>query len=150
MLGIQCKNTRRQRSRKLQSIITEISVLLLSHSIESNSLRPHGLHLARLPCPSPSPRTCSNSYLWSHDATQPSHLLSFPSPPAFNLSHHLGLCNELALHIRWTKFWRFHFNKYELKCINWKGRNKCEFIYRQNDCLCRKVNGIFKRAITIN
>ena len=31
----------------------------------SQSLRPHGLQHARLPCPAPSPRTCSNSYLWS-------------------------------------------------------------------------------------
>ena len=38
-----------------------ISLLLLfSHSVVSNSLRPHGLH-ARLPCPSSSPRVCSNS-----------------------------------------------------------------------------------------
>ena len=27
----------------------------------SNSLRPHGLQHARLPCPSPTPRACSNS-----------------------------------------------------------------------------------------
>ena len=150
MFDIQCKITRRQRSRKLQSIITEISVLLFSHSVKSNTLRPHGVLLARLPCPSPSPRTCLNSCPLRRDAIQPSHLLSFPSPPAFNLSHHPTLCNELALHIRWTKFWRFHFNKYELKCINWKGRNKCEFIYRQNDCLCRKLNEIYKIAIAIN
>ena len=28
---------------------------------------------------------------WVGDAIQPSHLLSSPSPPAFNLSHHQGL-----------------------------------------------------------
>ena len=28
---------------------------------------------------------------WVRDAIQPSHLLSFPSPPAFNLSQHQGL-----------------------------------------------------------
>ena len=32
-----------------------------SCSIMSNSLRPHGLQHARLPCPSPAPRACSNS-----------------------------------------------------------------------------------------
>ena len=37
----------------------------LSRSIVSTSLRPHGLQHARLPCPSSSPRTCSNSCLWS-------------------------------------------------------------------------------------
>ena len=32
-----------------------------SHSVTSGSLRPHGLQHARLPCPSPAPRACSNS-----------------------------------------------------------------------------------------
>ena len=32
-----------------------------SCSVMSNSLRPHGLQHARLPCPSPTPRACSNS-----------------------------------------------------------------------------------------
>ena len=32
-----------------------------SHSVVSTSLRPHGLHHARLPCPSPTPGACSNS-----------------------------------------------------------------------------------------
>jgi len=36
------------------------------------------------------------------DAIQPSHLLSMPSPPAFNLSQHRGFSNESALSsIRW-------------------------------------------------
>ena len=91
MLAIQCTITRRQRSRELQSIRTEITVLLFSHLTESNSLRPHGVLLARLPCPSPYPRTCLNSCPLRRDAIQPCHLLSFPSPPAFNLSHIHGL-----------------------------------------------------------
>ena len=32
-----------------------------SHSVMSNSLRPHGLKHIRLPCPSPSPGACSKS-----------------------------------------------------------------------------------------
>ena len=35
-----------------------------SHSVVSNSLRPHGLQHTRLPCPSSTPRTCSNSCPW--------------------------------------------------------------------------------------
>ena len=31
----------------------------------SDSLQPHGLQNARLPCPSPTPRACSNSCPWS-------------------------------------------------------------------------------------
>ena len=43
------------------------------------------------------------------DAIQPSHPLSSPSPPAFNLFQHQGL-NELALHIRWPTYWSFSFS----------------------------------------
>ena len=35
--------------------------LLFSRSVMSDSLRPHGMQHSRLPCPSPSPRVCSNS-----------------------------------------------------------------------------------------
>ena len=44
------------------------------------------------------------------DAIQPSHPLSSPSPPAFNLPQHQGLFNESALHIRWPKYWSFSFS----------------------------------------
>ena len=37
------------------------SALLYSCSVMSSCLWPHGLQHARLPCPSPSPRVCSNS-----------------------------------------------------------------------------------------
>ena len=36
-----------------------------SHSIRSDSLRPHGLQHTRLPSPFPTPRACLNSYPWS-------------------------------------------------------------------------------------
>ena len=39
-------------------------MLLLSHSVMSNSLQPHGLQHTRLPCPSPHPRACSDSHPW--------------------------------------------------------------------------------------
>jgi len=45
------------------------SLLLLSHSVMSDSLPPHRLQHASLPCPSPSPGICSNSCplgWWSH------------------------------------------------------------------------------------
>ena len=44
------------------------------------------------------------------DAIQQSHPLSFPSPPAFNLSQHQGLSNESVLHIRWPTYWNFSFS----------------------------------------
>ena len=43
----------------------------------SDSLQPHGLQHARLPCPSPTPGAYSDSCPLSCDAIQPSHPLSF-------------------------------------------------------------------------
>ena len=57
-------------------------------SLSWDSLRPHRLQHTRLPCPSPTPRVYSSSVYWIGDAIQPSHSLSSPSPPAFNLSQH--------------------------------------------------------------
>ena len=54
----------------------------------SNSSQPHGLQHTRLRCPSQTPGACSNSCPLGSDAIQPSHPLSSPSPPAFNLSQH--------------------------------------------------------------
>ena len=76
-----------------------------SHSVVSNSLQPHGLQQARLPCPSPIPGTCSNSCplsQWCHPIIL-CHLS--PSPPTFNLSQHQGLFQWVS--IRWLKYWSF-------------------------------------------
>ena len=47
------------------------------------------------------------------DATQPSHPLSFPSPPFSFCPQSLPasvLSNESTLHIRWPKYWTFSFS----------------------------------------
>ena len=44
------------------------------------------------------------------DAIQPSHPLSPLFPPVLSLSQHQGLSSELALCIRWPKYWRFSFS----------------------------------------
>ena len=62
-----------------------------SCSVMSNSLWPHGLQHTRLPCPSSTPGAFSNSCPLSQWCHSPSHPLSSPSPPAFNLSQHQGL-----------------------------------------------------------
>ena len=62
-------------------------LLLFSHSVMSDSLWPHGLQHSRLPCPSLSPRVCSNSCLlsrWCHptilsSAAPSSYPQSFPA-----------------------------------------------------------------------
>ena len=62
-----------------------------SRSVVSDSVLPRGLQQARPSCPSPSPGACSTRVHQVGEAIQPSHLLSSPSPPAFNLSQHQGL-----------------------------------------------------------
>ena len=82
--------------------------MLFSHSVVSNALRPHGLH-------APLSFTISRSLLklMSIELVMPSnhlvlcrpllHLPSiFPSIRVFS--------NELALRIRWLKYWSFSFN----------------------------------------
>ena len=56
-----------------------------SCSAVSDSLWPHRLQFTKPPCPSPT------HVHWVDDAIQPSHPLSSPSPPAFNLFQHQGL-----------------------------------------------------------
>ena len=76
----------------------------------SNSLWLHGLQHVRLPCPSQTPRACSNSCHWVGNVIQPPHSLSSTSPSTFNLAHHQVFSNESVLRIRWPKYWSFSFN----------------------------------------
>ena len=65
-----------------------------SHSVMSNSLWSYGLQHARLPCPSPTPGACSNSYplsWWCHQTISSSVipfscLQSFPALGSFPMS----------------------------------------------------------------
>ena len=78
------------------------------------TLWPHDLQHARLPCPSPSPRVCSNSCPLICDAIQPSHPLLPTSPLALaDLSLFLHYLFKLSFHRsiyggpdkqRWTIF----------------------------------------------
>ena len=80
-------------------------------SVMSDSLQPHGLQHPRLPCPSPTPESCSN--LSPFESVMPSnHLILchpllllpsiFPSLRVFS--------NESTLRIRWPKFLSFSFS----------------------------------------
>ena len=75
---------------RFNNIIKFISVQF-SHSVVSDSLPPHGLQHARLPCPSPIPRVYTNSCLlscWCHP-TITSSIVPFSS--CLNLFQHQGL-----------------------------------------------------------
>ena len=82
-----------------------------SRLVISDSLRPHGLQHARLPCPSPTSKSLLK--LMSIESVMPSnHLilccpllllpLIFPSIRVFS--------NESILLIRWPKYWSFSFS----------------------------------------
>ena len=75
-------------------IVLNIVYLLFSCSVMSNSLWPHGLQHARLPCSSLSPRVCSNSCplsQWCHPTISSSvipfsHLQSFTASGSFPMN----------------------------------------------------------------
>ena len=73
----------------------KIYFYLFSHSVMSNSLRPHGLKHYRFPCPSPTPGACSNwcsLSQWCHPTISSSVipfsfcLQSFPASGSFQMS----------------------------------------------------------------
>ena len=77
----------------LMSLLASVSQLC--YSLVSDSLRPHRLKQARLPCPSPTPEACSNSYpssWWCHPTISSSVvpfsscLQSFPASGYFQMS----------------------------------------------------------------
>ena len=81
----------------MQKSITWIHTYLVqfSHSVMSDSLQPNRLQHTRLPCPSPTPRACSNwcpSSRWCHSTISSSVvpfsscLQSFPASGSFLMS----------------------------------------------------------------
>ena len=82
-------------SRKKEPTCLSVYLLLFSHSVVSESLWPRGLQHTRLPCPSPTPRACSNSCplsRWCHPTISPSVIpfsschQSFPASGSFPVS----------------------------------------------------------------
>ena len=77
----------------------------------SDSLRPHGLQHARLPCPSPTSTAYSNSCRF--ESVMPSNhlILCCPIllPPSVFPSIRI-FSSESLLCIRWPKYWSFSFN----------------------------------------
>ena len=83
------------------SILTPLPIrsVKFSHSVVSDSLRPHGLQHARPPCPSPTPGVYPNSCpssRWRHPTTSSSvvpfssRLQSFPASRSFPMSQLLA------------------------------------------------------------
>ena len=86
------------------------SPVQFSHSVLSSSLQSHGLQHARLPCPSPSPRACSNSRPLSrccHPTISSRVIPFFSCLQSFPAS---GSLLKSAVHIRWSNYWSFGFS----------------------------------------
>ena len=86
------------------------TLVQFSRSVVSNSLWPHGLQHARLPCQSPTPGAYSNS----NPSSQGCHpTISFCRPLHLLPSIFWNIrvfSSEYVLHIRWPKYWSFSFS----------------------------------------
>ena len=86
------------------------SSVQFSHSVMSDSSWPNGPQNARPPCPSPTPGVYSNSSplsQWCHPTISSSVVPFSSCLQSFQAS---GFFQELALHIRWPKYWSFNFS----------------------------------------
>ena len=91
--------------------VNNFSSVQFSHSVMSDSLRPHESQHTRPPCPSPTPRVYSNSCplsRWCHPAIL-SSVVPFSSCPQ-SLPASGSFSNESTLCMRWPKYWSFSFS----------------------------------------
>ena len=96
-----------QSKRDIIALI--ISSVQFSHSVVSDSLRPHESQHTRPLCPSPTPGVYSDSCpssQWCHPAISSCRpLLLPPIPPSITV-----FSNESTLRMRWPKYWSFSFS----------------------------------------
>ena len=87
-----------------------LSSVQFSSSVMSDSLWLHGLPHARLPCPSPTPRACSNSCpsSWWCQTTISSSLILFSCLQSFPASGSFPVSQFFC--IMWPKYWSFSVN----------------------------------------
>ena len=79
-------------------------------SVMSDSLQPMDCSTPDFPVHHQHPELAQTHVRQVGDAIQPSHPLSTPTPPTFNLSSIRLFSNESVLRIRWLKYWSFSFS----------------------------------------
>ena len=87
-----------------------VSSVQFSCSVVSDSLWPHGLQHARLPCPSLSPRVCSDSCPLSRWCYLTISTSASPFSFIFSLSQHQGLFQWVSSSHQVAKYWSFSFS----------------------------------------
>ena len=105
--GIRLVDFRRQYKAKTVST-TSKQYQFSSVAYQSNSLWPHGLQHARLPCPSTTPGVCSDSCplsWWCHPTISSSVFSLILLPSIFPSIR--GFSKESVLCIKWPKYWSF-------------------------------------------
>ena len=121
--GMGCERTRSGWILDIESEWGKMSSVQYSHSVLSDSLRPHWLQHTRPPCPSPTPGVYSNScplmisigvhHVYSCPLVTPSNHLILCCPLLLSTSIFPSIrvfSSESALRFRWPKYWSFSFN----------------------------------------
>ena len=94
-----------------------VFLLQFSRSVMSGSLQPCGLQHTTLPCPSATPRACSNSWplsRWCHPTISSSVVLN---PPAPNPSQHQSLFQWLSSSHQMARVLEFQLQHQSFHCI---------------------------------
>ena len=109
------KVTKKNHSIPNQVSVYKFSSVQFSHSVVSNSLRPHESQHARPPVHHQLPEFTQTHVHRVGDAIQPSHPLSSPSPPAPNPSQHQGLYQWVNCSHEVAKVLEFHLQHHSFQ-----------------------------------
>ena len=97
-----------------------ISIILKVSSVAQSCLTlgdPMGCSTPGLPVHRQLPEFTQTHVHWVGDAIQPSHLLSFPFPPAFNLSQHQDLFKWVSSSLQMAKVLEFQLQHQSFQWI---------------------------------
>ena len=93
------------------------SSVQFSHSVISDSLWPHERQHTRLPVYHQLPEFTQTHVYWVGNAFQPSHPLSSPLPPTFNLSQKQGLFQGVSSSYQVAKVLEFQLQHQSFRWI---------------------------------
>ena len=92
-------------------------LFLFSRPVMFDSLWPHGLSTPGLPVHHQLLEFTQTHVHWVHDAIQPSHPLSSPSPPTLSVFQHQGLLKWVSSSHQVAKVWEFQLQHQSFQWI---------------------------------